>query len=164
MRIAICPGSFDPITLGHLDIIRRASLLFDLVIVAVTVNPNKTPSFSVEERVELVRRCTESFSNVQADCCDGLLADYAKEKNACALVKGLRAVTDFEYEFQMAGMNRTLMPDVETIFLMPALDCQFVSGSFVREIAALGGDVSGFVPQPVRCALQQRFAMKKAQP
>ena len=163
MRIAICPGSFDPITLGHLDIIRRASLLFDLVIVAVTVNHNKTPSFSVEERVELVRRCTESFSNVQADCCDGLLADYAKEKNACALVKGLRAVTDFEYEFQMALINKQLNPELETVFMTTSSAYMYLSSSAVRQVAGYGGDVSQFVPPQILEDVVSRFSAERSQ-
>ena len=121
----------------------------------------------MDERIRLAQAScqgVQGLENVTIEGFCGLLCDFAKARGVTVSVRGARAVSDFEYECQMAGMNRTLMPDVETIFLMPALDCQFVSGSFVREIAALGGDVSGFVPQPVRCALQQRFAMKKAQP
>ena len=156
MKIAIYPGSFDPVTLGHLDIIRRASIMFDRLIVAVMHNQNKKPAFTAEERVEFLKRTTADLPNVEVESFDGLLADYAKQKNACAIVKGLRAVSDFEYEFQMAGMNQKLMPEVETIFLTPAEQFQFISGTFVREIAMMGGDVSGFVPQNIRAALERK--------
>ena len=160
----VYPGSFDPFTLGHKDIVERAAKFCDKLYIAVSENINKKHLFTLEERVEMIREVFACNDNIIVESFNGLLVDYMQSKKAAYIIRGLRAVSDFEYEFQMAGMNRTLMPDVETIFLMPALDCQFVSGSFVREIAALGGDVSGFVPQPVRCALQQRFAMKKAQP
>lgn len=161
MRIAICPGSFDPVTLGHLDIVRRASQLFDLVIVAVTVNPNKTPTFSAEKRVELIRRCIQTMPNVEVDCCDGLLADYAKEKNACALVKGLRAVTDFEYEFQMALINKELNSELETVFMTTSSEYMYLSSSAVRQVAGYGGDISKFVPKQILDDVTERFCIER---
>ena len=145
MAIAICPGSFDPVTLGHLDIITRASKLFDTVIVAVMTNVKKSPSFTLEERVGLIRRAVKNLPNVQVDCFEGLLADYARQKNASDIVKGLRAVTDFEYEFQMALTNKKLNPDVETMFLTTSADFMYLSSSIVKQVAAFGGDISDFV-------------------
>lgn len=165
MTTAVYPGTFDPFTLGHLDVLKRAARLFDRVILAVAESEKKKTLFTLEERIALAQASCEEeqgLENVTVEGFRGLLCDFAKARGVTVSVRGARAVSDFENEFQMAGMNRTLMPQVETIFLMPALECQFVSGSFVREIAALGGDVSGFVPQPVRCALQQRFAEKNA--
>ena len=147
------------------DRIYYGARLFDRVILAVAESEKKKTLFTLEERIALAQASCEEeqgLENVTVEGFRGLLCDFAKARGVTVSVRGARAVSDFEYEFQMAGMNRTLMPQVETIFLMPALECQFVSGSFVREIAALGGDVSGFVPQPVRCALQQRFAEKNA--
>ena len=155
MKIAIYPGSFDPVTLGHLDIIRRASIMFDRLIVAVMHNQNKKPAFTAEERVEFLKRTTADLPNVEVESFDGLLADYAKQKNACAIVKGLRAVSDFEYEFQMAGMNQKLMPEVETIFLTPAEQFQFISGTFVREIAMMGGDYDKCIAWAVKVGLEK---------
>ena len=143
MRIAIYPGSFDPVTLGHLDIIRRASGLFDRLIVAVMHNQNKKPMFSVEERMEMLRR------NVEIESFGGLLADYARRKNACVLVKGLRAVSDFEYEFQMALANRKLNADLDTVFLMTSSEYMYLSSSVVKDIAVHGGSVAGFVPDEI---------------
>ena len=142
MRIAIYPGSFDPVTLGHLDIIRRASGLFDRLIVAVMHNQNKKPMFSVEERMEML-------PNVEIESFGGLLADYARRKNACVLVKGLRAVSDFEYEFQMALANRKLNADLDTVFLMTSSEYMYLSSSVVKDIAVHGGSVAGFVPDEI---------------
>lgn len=167
MTTAVYPGTFDPFTLGHLDVLKRAARLFDCVILAVARSEKKRTLFSLQERVALAKASCEGvqgLENVRVEGFDGLLCDFARAHGVTVSIRGARAVSDFEYEFQMAGMNRTLMPEVETIFLMPALNCQFVSGSVVREIASLGGDVSDFVPEPVRCALLQRFTMKKAQP
>lgn len=161
MRIGIYPGSFDPVTLGHLDVVERASKLFDRLIVAVMHNGAKRPSFSCEERMEFLRRTTTHLSNVEIDGTDDLLAEYARRKNACAIVKGLRAVSDFEYEFQMAGMNRYLLPDVETMFMTPSDQYQFISGTIVREIAHLGGDVSKFVFPSVEAAVKRKFAQNQ---
>ncbi len=149
MRIAIYPGSFDPVTLGHLDIIRRASGLFDRLIVAVMHNQNKKPMFSVEERMEMLRRTTAGLPNVEIESFDGLLADYARRKNACVLVKGLRAVSDFEYEFQMALANRKLNADLDTVFLMTSSEYMYLSSSVVKDIAVHGGSVAGFVPDEI---------------
>ena len=150
MTTAICPGSFDPVTKGHLDIIRRAGKLFDEVIVVVMTNPAKQYSFSVFERMELIRRVTGELANVSVDTYGGLLADYAKLKKAGAIVKGLRAVSDFEYEFQMALANRKINAKLDTIFLTTSVECMYLSSSLVREIGRHGGDISGFVPDAIR--------------
>lgn len=157
MRIAICPGSFDPVTQGHLNIIRRAATLFDKVIVAVTVNPGKRPCFPTEQRVDFVRRCTADLPNVEADQCDGLLAEYAKEKGACVLVKGLRAVTDFEYEFQMALINKELNPELETLFMTTSSTYMYLSSSVVRQVAGFGGDIAAFVPGEILPDVMEKF-------
>lgn len=147
MKIAVCPGSFDPVTNGHLDIIQRAAEMFDKVLVVVLPNAAKShPLFSLEERVELLRRVTASMPSVEVDVYAGLLADYAREKQATAIVKGLRAMSDFEYEFQMALTNRKLNPTVETVFLTTRAEHQYLSSSLVKQIAALNGDISDFVP------------------
>ena len=160
MKVAICPGSFDPVTKGHLDIIHRASQLFDKVIVLVVVNPDKTPSFSVEERMELILKVTAELENVVVDCYDGLLANYAKEKNACAIVKGLRAVSDFEYEFQMALTNRKLNPNMETVFLNTAAENMYLSSSMVKQIARFGGEISSFIPSEILNDVELRLCKK----
>ena len=157
MRIAIYPGSFDPVTLGHLDIIRRASGLFDRLIVAVMHNQNKKPMFSVEERMEMLRRTTAGLPNVEIESFGGLLADYARRKNACVLVKGLRAVSDFEYEFQMTAINYQLDRNLETLFIMSTPQHMYLSSSVVREIASMGGDIKEFVPPCVERALREKF-------
>ena len=159
MRIAICPGSFDPITNGHLDIIRRASKLFDHVEVAVLQNSSKKCVFSVEERVEMIRDCIGELPNVSASSFDGLLVDYAKKIGATAIVKGLRAVSDFDYEFQMALFNKEINAEVETIFLTNSPEQMYLSSSVVREMAAHGGDMSRFVPSCV----EKRIAAKYRQ-
>ena len=145
-KIAICPGSFDPVTLGHMDIIRRASKMFDEVIVAVLVNPSKQPSFSIRERIDLLREATQDIKGIEIVSFDGLLATYAKEKKAVAIVKGLRAVSDFEYEFQMALTNKKLNPELETIFLTTNSQYMYLSSSMVKQVASFGGDISDFVP------------------
>ena len=146
MRIAICPGSFDPVTLGHLDIIRRAAAMFDRVIVLVMTNASKRPMFSQEERVALLQRATADIPNVVIDSDAGLLVDYARKNGACAVVKGLRAMSDFEYEFQMALTNRKLNPQVETVFLTATAEHMYLSSSLVKQVATLGGDFTAFVP------------------
>ncbi len=158
MRIAICPGSFDPITNGHLDVIQRAARLFDKVIVAVSVNQPKGPLFSVAERLEMARLAAVHLPNVEADTFSGLLVDYVGRRGAHAVVRGLRAVSDFEFEFQLALMNRKLNEQVETIFMMPRESYTFLSSRLVKEIASLGGDVGEFVPPPVLAALRKRLA------
>ena len=149
MKTAICPGSFDPVTLGHLDIIERAAELFDEVIVLVMSNRSKSGLlFTVEERIELINR-TIKGKNIKVDTYDGLLVDYAKQKNAVAIVKGLRAMSDFEYEFQQALTNKSLYPKVETVFLTTEGKNMFLSSSMVKEVCTLGGDISTFVPQEI---------------
>lgn len=154
---AIYPGTFDPITNGHLDIIARASNLYNKVIVAVAVNRGKTPLFSLDERVALVREVTTEFSNVQVIGFDNLLVDCAKQQGANVILRGLRAVSDFEYEFQLAGMNRRLAPQLETVFLTPAEQYEFISSSMIREIAQFKGDVTCFVPDAVHQRLIEKF-------
>jgi len=157
-RIALYPGSFDPPTKGHQDLIRRATRLADRVIVAIAVNPNKQPLFSVSERLELLRETVGDEPAVEFVHFQGLLADYAREVGAGFLIRGLRAVGDFEYEFQMALMNRQLQPDLETVFLVPASGLTYVSASLVREVARFGGDVSALVHPSVAAALARKFA------
>lgn len=149
MKTAVCPGSFDPVTYGHLDIIRRAAGMFDRVIVAVMTNASKRPMFTKDERVELLRRATAGMDNVEIDSFDGLLADYARQKNATVIVKGLRAMSDFEYEFQMALTNRKLNPETETAFLTTTAEHMYLSSSLVKQVAELGGDITGFVPDGI---------------
>ena len=161
MKLAICPGSFDPITLGHLDIIQRAALMFDKVIVAVLVNPGKNPAFTVEERIDMIRRAVCGIPNVEIECFDGLLADYAKQKNAQAVVRGLRAVTDFEYEFQMALANRKMNPTTDTVFLTTSAQYMYLSSSMVKSIACFGGDISDFVPECICREISARLYIRK---
>lgn len=150
-KIAICPGSFDPVTDGHLDIIKRSSKLFDRVIVVVMSNYRKVNSatFSVEERMELLRRCTKNLPNVEVDCDFGLLAEYARKKNADVIVKGLRAVSDFEDEFQQALTNKKLNSTVETVFMAAGAENMFLSSSMIKQVCRLGGDISPFLPKEV---------------
>ncbi len=156
-RIAVCPGSFDPVTLGHLDIISRASALFDRVIVLVSVNPKKRPSFSPEERIEMIKRVTGHLKNIEIETSEGLLADYIRNKGATAIVKGLRAVSDFEYEFQMALANKKLCPEAETVFLVTRSENMYLSSSVVKQIASFGGDISGFVPHEIKDFIASRL-------
>ena len=160
--IAVYPGTFDPMTLGHEDLVRRASRLFGSVIVAVAAGHHKRTLFSLEERLALAKQACAAWPHVRVLPFDGLLRDFVVAQGAGVVVRGLRAVSDFEYEFQMAGMNRQLMPDVETLFLTPSDAYQFVSGTFVREIAMLGGDVSKFVAQPVLEGLQAKRAQRES--
>lgn len=157
MRIALCPGSFDPVTYGHLDIIGRAARLFDRVHVAVLENPNKTPLFSKDERLEMLKEATRQWDNVDVGTFSGLVVEYARQQGACCIVRGLRAVSDFEYEFQMASMNRHLEESVETVFVMTSSEYAFLSSSLVKEIARLGGDVSRWVPDHVKGRMMQKF-------
>jgi pantetheine-phosphate adenylyltransferase len=159
MRTVIYPGSFDPLTNGHLDVIRRASKLFDRVIVAVARNEGKSPLFTQQERLNLVVRAVKPLRNVEAETFDGLLVNYAEKRSAQAIIRGLRAVSDFEFEFQMALMNRNLNEAVETIFMMPKDTYTFLSSRIVKEIARLGGDIRQFVPPHVRKALLARVAL-----
>lgn len=157
MRMAIYPGSFDPLTNGHLDVLERATKLFDRVIVAVAMNESKKPMFTLRERVDLVTRSIKNLSNVEVDSFDNLLVDYVKRRGARAIVRGLRAVSDFEFEFQLALMNRKLNEQVETIFMMPKDTYTFLSSRIVKEIARLGGDVRAFVPAHVERALKAKL-------
>jgi pantetheine-phosphate adenylyltransferase len=160
-RIAVYPGSFDPITNGHVDILRRSLAVFDKVIIAIATNVRKQPLFTVEERYDFIRHSLdahgETEDRIEFDSFEGLLIDYARKRGAQTIVRGLRALADFEYEFQLAVMNRRLAPSVDTMFLMTAEQNFYVSSSLVKEIAGFGGDVSGLVPDDVRRALQQKF-------
>lgn len=160
-RIAVCPGSFDPVTLGHLDIMQRASQLFDRVIVLVSVNPKKSPSFTPEERVEMIKRTAGHLKNIEIETFDGLLADFVRKKKATAIVKGLRAVTDFEYEFQMALANKKLCPEAETVFLVTRSENMYLSSSVVKQIASFGGDISGFVPPQIKDFIASRLCVRE---
>ena len=149
MTIAIYPGSFDPITNGHVDILSRASKLFEYVIIAVLENPSKTPFLSVNDRIKLIKDSISDLKNVDVDTFKGLTVDYARQKKAKVLIRGLRAVSDFEHEMQMAQMNKNLNPDLETIFLVPSVENSFLSSSIVKEVSMLGGDISQIVPEAV---------------
>ena len=161
MTTAIYPGSFDPLTFGHLDVVERSSRLFGRVVMAIITNPQKSPLFTVEERREIIRDIvTPRFSNVEVDVFHGLLVDYAQRKSAQVIVRGIRAVTDYEYEFQMALMNRRLEPRIETVFMMPAENYSYLSSRLVKEIAELGGSVEGLVPKSVEERLKERYKRK----
>ena len=162
MAVAVYPGTFDPFTRGHEDLVRRASSIFDEVVVGIADSKNKKPIFNLEERLEIAKEVLGHYSNVRVEGFSGLLKDFVRKNNARVIVRGLRAVSDFEYEFQMAGMNRYLLPDVETLFLTPSDQYQFISGTFVREIALMGGDVSKFVFPSVEKWLQKRNAQNKS--
>lgn len=149
MKIAVYPGSFDPITNGHLDIIKRASKVFDKVIVSILVNSNKTPCFGMDERMDLINRVVADIPNVEVDCFEGLLVNYVHKKNAHVIIKGLRAISDFEYEFQMALANTKIAPDIETLFMMTNQEYSYLSSSIVRELASLGGSLDGLVPDVI---------------
>jgi pantetheine-phosphate adenylyltransferase len=158
MLRAIYPGSFDPITNGHLDVLSRAARLFDEVIMAVAINQSKQVLFSVKERVELLKASCQHLPNVRVASFNGLLVDFARQSEAKAVIRGLRAVSDFEFEFQMALMNRSLEPELEALFLMPSEEYSYISSRMVKEVARLGGEVSRFVPKCVEDALKARFA------
>ena len=157
MSIAICPGSFDPITLGHLNIIRRTAKIFDKVIVCIMYNAAKTsPMFTVEEKVDMVRRAVAKYPNVEVDCSDGLLAEYAKNYEGAVVVKGLRAASDFEYEFQMNLINKNINPALETMFLTASEKYTFLSSSVVREMASYGADLTGLVPDEIKADIENK--------
>ena len=162
-RLAIYPGSFDPLTNGHVDIITRGARLFDRVVVAILLNPGKEPLFSVDERVAIVREVFKDAPNVEVDTFQGLLVEYARRRQASAIVRGLRAVADFEYELQMALMNRHLSAELETVFMMPAEQYTYVSSRLIKEIAALGGSLTGLVPPTVEARLVRRRRLPAAQ-
>ncbi len=160
-RVAIYPGSFDPLTSGHVDIIERGSRIFDSIVVAILVNSEKAPLFSEKERVEIIQDVFKDAGNVKVDTFNGLLVDYAKQKQASVLVRGLRAVSDFEYEFQMALMNRHLDPALETVFMMPAEQYTYISSRLIKEVFSLGGEISGLVPPIVEERLRAKQQTKK---
>ncbi len=155
--VAVCPGSFDPVTVGHLDIIRRAAGMFSELIVVVMVNHKKKYSFTPDERVALIKAVTGDMPNVKVEYYDGLLADFARQKNAGVIIKGLRAMSDFEYEFQMALANKKLNPEVETVFLTTAAENMYLSSSMVKQIASMGGDIGDFVPEQIKKDIMKRL-------
>jgi pantetheine-phosphate adenylyltransferase len=157
MRTAIYPGSFDPLTYGHLDLVERATKLFDHVVVAVARSDSKTPLFTLAERLALVEQAIKKIPNVTAECFDGLLVDYVSKRGGHAVIRGLRAISDFEFEFQLALMNRKLNERVETIFMMPKETYTFLSSRIIKEVATLGGDISAFVPSHVAQALAMKL-------
>jgi pantetheine-phosphate adenylyltransferase len=158
ISIAVYPGTFDPITNGHVDIIKRALRLFDRVIIVIAINALKTPLFTIEERIEMINQCFTGSDRVEVDTTTGLLVDFAMSRGACAIVRGLRAVSDFDYEFQLALMNRKLQRRVETVFLMTGFRWIYISSSIIKDAARHGGDVSGVVPAHVKAALQAKFS------
>jgi len=163
MKIAIYPGTFDPITYGHVDIIERASRLFDKIIITVARNPAKTPLFTADERVQLIKKSITTIKNKSSftvDTFDGLIVKYAKKQGASAIIRGLRAISDFEYELQMALMNRRLQQDMTTVFLMPHENYTYLNSTIVKEVAGLGGDISNFVPPSVEEKLKEKFTKK----
>ena len=162
-RVAVFPGSFDPLTNGHVDIILRSAHLFERVIVAVLVNVEKTPLFSADERVGIIRDVFREYANVEVDTFDGLLVEYARRRRASVIVRGLRAVSDFEYEFQMALMNRHLEPTLETVFMMPAEQYTYLSSRLIKEVFQLGGEVHGLVPPLVEQRLREKHAVGSRQ-
>lgn len=159
-KIAIYPGSFDPVTNGHLDIVERGLSIFDKIIVAILLNPSKESFFSVEERMEMLQISMKKFPNVEFDIFDGLLVDYASQRKAHAILRGMRAVSDFEYEFQMALMNRRLRREIQTVFLMTGLRWIFTSSSIIKEAAQFGGDINDMVPPIVNKKLQEKYGKK----
>ena len=163
MITAVCPGSFDPVTLGHVDIITRAASIFDKVYVAVLVNPKKSPLFEAQERVEMIKTVTPHLKNIEVESFGGLLTDYVKMKDSHVIVKGLRAVSDYEYEFQMALANRRLSPDIETVFLTTSAENMFLSSSVVKQIAGFGGDITGFVPDALCDRICRKITEKRGE-
>ncbi|HOB08434.1 MAG: pantetheine-phosphate adenylyltransferase [Limnochordia bacterium] len=161
MKICICPGSFDPVTYGHIDIIQRAAELFDHVYVAVLKNPEKQSFFTIDERLEMLHVSVKAMANVSVESFDGLVVEYARKKGALAIVRGLRAVSDFEYEFKLAAMNRNLAPDIETVFMMTSSQFSFLSSSAVKEVASFGGDVSQWVSPEVAQRLYAKYQINE---
>lgn len=157
MSRAIYPGSFDPVTLGHIDVITRASKIFDEIIVGVLINSSKTPLFSIDERVNMLKEVCGGLENVRIISFDGFSVDFAKEQNANVIIRGLRAITDFEYELQMAQTNRVLNPQIDTLFLTTSIDYSYLSSSIVKEVASLGGDISRFVPETIINKVYDRY-------
>jgi pantetheine-phosphate adenylyltransferase len=157
VRVAICPGTFDPVTNGHLDLIERGLRIFDEVIIAAALNPKKAPLFSIDERLKMIRESVQEFPNVRVEAFDGLLVDYANSRGCIAIIRGLRAISDFEYELQMALMNRRLDRHIETVFMMPSEEYSFLSSTIVKEAASFGGSVIGLVPEAVEKAVREKF-------
>jgi len=157
MRVAIYPGTFDPITYGHIDIAERAVTLFDKIVITIAVNSSKKPLFSIDERKKMIMESVSYLSNIEVDAFEGLLMDYVKTKKAAAVIRGLRAISDFEYELQMALMNRKLAEDVVTVFLMPNVNYTYLNSTIVKEVASFGGDISGLVPPGVERRLREKF-------
>ncbi len=162
MRKAVYPGTFDPVTYGHLDVIKRGSRIFDELIVAIGHNPLKNPLFTISERMEMISRNTREIQNIKVDCFEGMLTDYMTEVRTNVILRGIRTVSDFEYEFQRALTNRVLNTDIETVFIMTSQEYSFLDSSLIKEAVSLGGDISKFVPPDVEKLLQQRFSDKKS--
>ena len=160
VKKVIYPGTFDPVTLGHLDLIKRAVGIFDTLIVAVAANPHKNPLFSLNERINMLKEATKDIDNIEIDSFEGLLVDYAKSKKCNIVLRGIRAISDFEYEFQMALSNRKLALEIETIFMMPSENYSYLSSKIIKEMASLGADLSGFVPTTVEKKLKKKFTSK----
>jgi pantetheine-phosphate adenylyltransferase len=156
-RTAICPGTFDPVTNGHIDLVERALRIFDFVIIAVAVNPKKKPLFDIKERLGLIKGAVKGFKNIEVESFNGLLVEYVKSKKGVAVIRGLRAISDFEYELQMALMNRKLDYNIETVFMMPSEEYSFITSTIVKEAASFGGSVKGLVPENVERALKEKF-------
>ncbi len=161
MRIGVCPGSFDPVTNGHIDIFSRASKMFDLLIVAVFHNPNKNPLFTMQERVEMLNLATKDISNIKVDCFSGLLNDYVRRQNSNFIVRGLRALSDFEYEFNRALLIKKIDPEIETVFMMTSNEYSFISSSGIKELAKFGGVITGLVPECLEEKIIKRIGEKK---
>lgn len=157
MKVCVYPGSFDPVTNGHLDIIDRAAKIFDKLIVAVLVNSSKNPTFSLEERVAMIKDIVKDRPNIEVQCFSGLLIDFVREKKACTIIKGLRAVSDFEYELQMALLNKNLDPEIETLFMMTNINYSYLSSSAVKELAKNGGNIDGLVPECIKDTVLGKF-------
>ena len=161
MRICIYPGTFDPVTMGHMDVIQRTAGLFDKVIIGIAEDNYKNVLFSTQERLEMLKEVTSSVPKVEVECFSGLLMDYCREKQATAVIRGLRAISDFEYEMQLAAMNKNLNPEVETVFLMTGQKYSFISSSIIKDVAKLGGDISGMVPRSVEEKIRAKYAKDK---
>jgi pantetheine-phosphate adenylyltransferase len=159
-KIAIYPGTFDPITNGHIDLVKRTLKIFDSVIIAVAPSQKKEPLFTIDERIDLIRKSIKDLKGARADHFSGLLVDYSNQKKSVAIIRGLRVVSDFEYEFQMALMNRRLNADIEIVFMMPSQEYTFLSSTLVKEVASFGGSIKGLVPSPVERAIKKKFKKK----